>query len=569
MTVEQGSGVRALLRDYHSFAGARLWLALGLMLLGAVAEGIGILMLVPLMAVAIGARDLTGSLGKLTDLASFLGPDQRLAAALALFVAAMAVRSALTYARDLELARLQSGYETWLRLRSALTLARRGWTFASQVGQAGMQSLLLSDVPRASSAVAYAQILAVALVMLIVQLALAAFLSPSLTAVAVIVLLGGLAVAARWTAGGARSGLAIVSRSEKSASSGFRLHAGLKAALAQGTVPQFLAEYRSSLADARDEFVRFLSNLAASRSVAFLGSALAAALLFFVGYRLLALPLPILVTSLILFARMAPPAVQVLQSAHNIAAFAQSFAAIERRLGKLESTNIEGGRTEPLDWNELRLRDVTFQHDTGLGLAELSAELKRGNWVGVSGPSGAGKTTLVDLIAGLLVPQSGAVEVDGRPLEGETLDRWRSALAYVGQEGSVFDDSVRGNLASDSREASEKALWQALETVGLSDRIRSFPRGLDERVGDRGSALSGGERQRLAIARALLRKPSLLILDEATSALDIDSEQTLLAHLRALNPRPAALIVAHRPSTLAHCDSVLAIQRGKRMEAAG
>ena len=568
MIVEQGSGIRALLRDYREFAGARLWLALGLMLLGAIAEGIGILMLVPLMAVAIGARDLPGSLGGIADLAYSFGPDQRLAAALVLFVAAMAVRSALTYFRDLELARLQSGYEAWLRLRSAATLAGLGWAFAGRVGQAGMQSLLLSDVPRASNAVAYAQRLAVALVVLVVQLVLAAFLSLSLTGVAMAVLLGGLAVAGRWAAGGVKSGLAIIARSEKSASSGFRLHAGLKAALAQGTVPQFLAEYRSTLADTSSEVVRFESDVAASRSVAFLGSALAAALLFFVGYALLALPFPVLVTSLVLFARMASPAVQILQSAHNVAAFAPSFAAIESRLGKLDSAVADEVGPEPLDWNELRLRDVTYEHWPQLGLTNLTFEMKSGQWIGVSGPSGAGKTTLVDLVAGLLAPQAGAVEVDGCPLEDGTLSRWRSGLAYVGQEGSMFDDSVRGNLTSDSREASDDDLWQALETVGLADRIRSLSHGLDERVGDRGSALSGGERQRLAIARGLLRKPSLLILDEATSALDLDSERALLAQLRSLNPRPAALIVAHRPSTLAHCDSVISIQHGERADAA-
>ena len=208
------------------------------------------------------------------------------------------------------------------------------------------------------------------------------------------------------------------------------------------------------------------------------------------------------------------------------------------------------------------MKDVTFEHRPGLGAVGLSLALERGQWLGVGGPSGAGKTTLVDLTAGLLPPQSGTIAVDGRPLEGERLERWRGALAYVGQEGSIFDDDVRGNLTSDSGPAPDEALWQALEAVGLAERVNSFASGLDERVGDRGSALSGGERQRLAIARALLRKPSLLILDEATSALDVDSERALLERLRGLEPRPSALIVAHRPSTLAYCDSTITIQHG-------
>jgi ATP-binding cassette subfamily C protein len=126
----------------------------------------------------------------------------------------------------------------------------------------------------------------------------------------------------------------------------------------------------------------------------------------------------------------------------------------------------------------------------------------------------------------------------------------------------VFNDSVRGNLLAEGASADESDLWRALDAVGLGERVRAFPNGIDESVGDRGSALSGGERQRLVLARALLRRPTLLILDEATAALDPDSEAMLIKALKALEPRPAALVVAHRPSTLAHCDSLLSIQHG-------
>ena len=124
----------------------------------------------------------------------------------------------------------------------------------------------------------------------------------------------------------------------------------------------------------------------------------------------------------------------------------------------------------------------------------------------------------------------------------------------------MFDDSVRGNLLAEGAEADDAQLWDVLDAVGLADRVRGFPNGLDDRVGDRGSQLSGGERQRLVIARALLRRPSLLILDEATAALDANSEAEMLGRSRALDPRPAAILVAHRESTLAHCASVISIQ---------
>jgi len=142
------------------------------------------------------------------------------------------------------------------------------------------------------------------------------------------------------------------------------------------------------------------------------------------------------------------------------------------------------------------------------------------------------------------------------------LERWRAGLVYVGQEASVFDNRVRANLLAEGAEASDDLLWQALAIVGLAERVRTMPAGLDEQVGDRGSQLSGGERQRLVLARALLRRPSLLILDEATAALDADSEATLIDRLKAQVPRAAAIVVAHRESTLRHCDSVITIQHG-------
>jgi ATP-binding cassette subfamily C protein len=555
MSRAQPSGAAALLSDYRQFAGARLWLALALMLLGAIAEGFGLLMIVPLATVAIGGN--SGALGRFAAWGDQLPAGQRFAIALALFVAAMAVRSVVLYARDVALAGLEADYVASLRLRAAATLARKGWPFASRIGQAGMQSLLLNDVPRAGLAINHVQALIVAVVMLAVQLTLTAILSPALTLVALIVLVAGGLLSVRWMRRGVRSGMAISEMAEDSASSGFRLHAGLKAALAQGTAGPFLDEYRTSLAGATARNVQFTRDFSAARQMGALGAALAAALLLFVGVRLLALPFPVLIASLVLFARMSAPAQTLQQSTQLVAAHAQAFAAIEQRLGPLEPPGAEGPARGPLDWRELELDSAAFEHQRGLGLPAMSLSLKRGQWLGIAGRSGAGKTTLVDLIVGLLSPQAGTITIDGQGLEGERLEQWRAGLAYVGQEGAVFNDSVRGNLLAEGVMADESALWQALELVGLAERVRAFAQALDESVGDRGSILSGGERQRLVLARSLLRKPRLLILDEATSALDPKGEAELLGRLRALEPRPAALIVAHRESTLAHCDSVV------------
>jgi len=530
------------------------------MLLGAIAEGFGLLMIVPLVTIAMNAGD--SRLLYFAPWAASWSQDQRFIVVLGLFVGAMAARSLLLYGRDTLLARLAADYEASLRLRSAATLAGRGWAFASRIGQPRMQAVLLNDVPRSAQAAAFIQEMAVGASVLAVQLTLTFLLSPELTLVAVVFLAAGSMISVRLTRRGVHSGIDMTGAMEESAGSGFRLHAGLKAALAQGTVPAFLEEYRSSLGRTASQFSRFARDYSTAQQGAAFGAAVIAAVLLLVGVRILALPFPILLTSLILFARMSNPAQQLQANALRTAAYAPAFAAIEHLLGPLEWGIPEARSQSPLKWQLLELDGVVFEHQSGLGLRHVSLRLESGRWLGIGGASGAGKTTLVDVVAGLSAPQKGTILVDQKPLAGETLEEWRASIAYVGQEGTVFSDSVRGNLLAEGADAGDDGLWQVLETVGLAGRVRAFAGLLDESVGDRGSQLSGGERQRLVLARALLRRPTLLILDEATAALDPAAEADLLHRLRNMEPRPAALVVAHRDSTLRHCDSVLTIQNG-------
>jgi ATP-binding cassette subfamily C protein len=211
---------------------------------------------------------------------------------------------------------------------------------------------------------------------------------------------------------------------------------------------------------------------------------------------------------------------------------------------------------------------VSYRHGfdavaSGRGVEALNLSLSPGDFVGIAGPSGAGKTTFADLLVGLIPPLAGRITVGGRALEGEVLAAWRQGVAYVSQDPFLFHDTVRRNLAWAIEGAGEAEMWAALELADAAAVVRRMEGGLDAVVGERGGLVSGGERQRIALARAVLRRPRLLVLDEAASAIDVAAEQALVARLANLSPRPTIVMIAHRPESLALCRRLLRLEDGR------
>jgi ATP-binding cassette subfamily C protein len=206
---------------------------------------------------------------------------------------------------------------------------------------------------------------------------------------------------------------------------------------------------------------------------------------------------------------------------------------------------------------------VRYLHAGGGGVKQADFAIAPGAFAGVAGPSGAGKTTLIDVLIGLLVPQAGEFSVGGVALDPARAMGWRQQLAYVPQDGFVFNDTVRRNLTWACPDADDESLWRALALSGGDAIVERLPEGLDTIVGERGALLSGGERQRITLARALVGSPRLLVLDEALNAVDADSESAVLARLAALDPRPTIVMVSHRAASLIHCDQVIAVDNGE------
>ncbi len=220
------------------------------------------------------------------------------------------------------------------------------------------------------------------------------------------------------------------------------------------------------------------------------------------------------------------------------------------------------GRQRPAGFDRVCFEQVSFNYGEGAVLRKATFEIERGKATAIIGPSGAGKTTIIDLLTGFHVATKGVVRIGATPIEDVDLHWWRQQLGYVPQDTVMFNDTIRSNITLGDTFVSLDAITEALAAAGLSEFIGSLPDGLDTIVGERGARLSGGQRQRLAIARALIRKPALLILDEATSSLDPQTETEILTSIGTLAGKVTVVAISHQPAVLQIVDNVYKIDRG-------
>ena len=568
------AGAGELTRELVAYAPRKSILALLLLLTAGVTEAFGLLMIVPLLYLA-GFAAPSGERSPVAEAmahaADAVGVEWTLSTVLVVFLVLSAVRSAVAWQREVLLAGMRLGFVDRLRRKLYAAIAGAKWGDLLGRRQSDMQHVLTRDVDRVGQGAFLMLQLTVTALLALAQLALAALISPSVTAVAlaagaVLVALTRPLVRRSRTLGEALTG---ANRALYGSVTNFL--GGLKLAKGHNAEGPHVRHFEEIVATTRNrqlEFTRIDSTVRAGLN---LGAAFALAVLIWFALSTAALPLPELLLLVLIFARVMPGLFRLQQNAQQLAHVLPAYAHVRvmrRMLEEAAETPAGDGKPGMELRRALTVRNVSFTYEAAAGtdgaaLENVALDVPAGKMTAVAGPSGAGKSTLADLLLGLLEPGRGEVCIDGVPLTGSNARRWRDSVAFVPQDPYLFHDTIRGNLRWAYPEATEAEMWQALRLAAADGFVAALPEGLDTVAGDRGGRLSGGERQRITLARALMKRPALLVIDEATAQLDAENERWILAALQSLRGRTTVVAIAHGPALLEAADGIVLLQSGR------
>lgn len=497
--------------------------------------------------------------------------DRFVLRAAALVFVLLIVRSGLGFLAAKLQARLQAETDGWLSTRIFAGALRYPYDVHLRRSSSEIMSVLSWCTADVSANIVGAAASASVDILILLALAGTLIALQPLSALVVIVylvlvagvLLVGLAPAVRRAARHEHEASVLASRSITEGLHGVK---AFQMTVATDVVADEHARHRSQLASARQRKV-FLA--AAGRqgleTAVTVGIGLLAAGLFALqssGDALASLGLVVAVAF-----RALPSLSRLLGTLNGVRAASVSLQRIKDELEQ-PTTHDDGALQAPVVFQrEIEFRSTSFTY-AGCDLPALNAVTVRvpfGSSLGVVGGSGAGKTTMVDLLLGLLEPSAGSIEVDGTALDRSNVLAWRRLIGYVPQDVFLLDASIRDNIVFSGRDlaVNDDEVWAALEQAQLASFVRSLPSQLNTIIGERGARISGGQRQRMGIARALYRQPKLLVLDEATSALDVMTEDAMASTLKCLNRTVTKVIIAHRLSTVRDCDQIVFLKDGR------
>ena len=547
--------------------------AIALMVAFSLTEGIGIALLLPTLEVAglnLAGQGAAGRYARIiTGALSSIGLHPDLLLLLGLFVVLAGMRTVLGRWQTVASYRVQQDFEDSLRRRLYDAIGNASWLFVSRTRASDFTHALSAEVTRVSYATLILMQLAADLVISILYLLIAFSLSAAMTALVIACALVLVIAFRERTQAIADTGQQISSNT-KSLFAAISDHLlGLKTAKAYGAERNNAAIFSRLSRDVAESNVASAREQARASALFELGSVAILAVVLFIAIRVIRVPSAAILILLLLFARVMPRLMSAHHSYRTVINGIPSFAsilALEARC--IEAAEPRADARAPELKRELAIESASFSYDGNRAQALRGVTLKiaAGSKVALVGPSGAGKSTIADIVMGLLFPDTGAVRADGNEINVESARAWRERIGYVASDTFLFHDTIRTNLLWAKPGASDEELRAALASAAATDFIARLPEGLATIVGDRGVMLSQGERQRLALARAFLRNPSILVLDEATNSLDSENEARVLAAIAERGESLTVLMIAHRLSTIRWADLIYVIENGRVVE---
>lgn len=579
------SELNYFMRKLHHISGPILYWNLLAMILIGLMEGIGIYMLVPMLSL-IGVFEMGSSgihIPWLTELLHRFSENGQLLLVLLAFVFILSGQAWMQRLQTIRNTRIQQQFIRTLRLETYSALLRARWSFFLQKRKSDFNHILTTELARVSQGTSLVLQMAASLIFTAIQIGLAFWLSAKLTS---LVLISGLLlfVLLRKFVRRAKQIGDQTSEFSQSYYYGITEHFnGIKDIKSNMLESSHIRWFDRICSQIERNVVQFSQLNTGTQLIHRVSAAIIIAAFIYLSLQVMSVPPANLLLIILIFSRLWPRFTAIQSNLEYISSMLPAFRIVRELKDQTEKNcEIRESRKEtgssasqpiaPIDLvKSIVCEDVDYRYEGSdtYALKNVQAFIPAQGMTAIVGKSGAGKSTFVDLIMGLVKPESGRILIDGKPLTEEQLLNWRSSIGYVSQDPFLFHTSIRENLRLVDPDASEEQMWRALQFSSSASFVRKLPQGLDTIIGDRGIRLSGGERQRLVLARTMLRNPSVLVLDEATSALDSENEQHIHEAIERLKGHVTIIVIAHRLSTIRTADRVIVLEEGRVIQEGG
>lgn len=535
----------------------------GLMMFKSASSGMTLLMILPLLGLlgfSVHPQSMpAGDTSRISMLFQFFGLSPSLSSVLILFSFAMCLTAYVAYQEQCQSTRLQQNYNQHLRALIHRAIFFSDWSFLTQQKKSDLVHVLMNETQNISLCNYQMLSLMNQVCMIFAHTCIAFYLSFAMTWIAILTALGLLALMWPVHRLTLKAGQTHLKANQQLQQVLTEQLGALKLIKSSGLEAFSHAQFETSGAHLRGQQMQFQVALARNKLLYACCSAIFFSALLYVGIQYLQIPIAQFVVLLMIYARILPMISSAQQVYQIILHKISSYEHVQSLLQ--EAYVHQDFFDEKMSFSfehAISLQEVSFIYpETDYPIfSRLTLQLRKNTTVALIGPSGIGKTTLVDLIVGLIEPTSGQIFIDDVALSATHRSGWRRKIAYMTQDVFLFNTSIRENLLWFNLSSSEEEIHHAL-ILAAAEFVFHLPQGLDSIVGENGVFLSGGERQRLGLARAILQKPALLILDESTNALDQERATHIYGSLIALKGKMTMIVISHHDLPQAMIDETI------------